>query len=325
MSTVQERHEPSVAELRERAAAAREAAPAKAPAKKQQKPPEPEVIVGKVQATEPYMSIELVDVERAHHYLGLNTRNRSVSKPQVRELATAMEQDKFLFDGSPVRISHSGVLLDGQHRLHAIIMSEKPQKLVIWHNIADEAQYIMDTGRKRTVADSLRLQGEKDPNVLGAALAAAYRWDQGVRGWQVASGSQRVSIQTPMLMQYLDEHPEIRNGLRAASRVRGISRVSSSMLAFAYYLFERIDENSAEDAAAFFQKLENGEGLNAGDPILTLRQQWIRMAANRDLAPKALYLAQIIRAWNAWRDGEKIWKFSIRLGGNSPSDFPEPH
>lgn len=306
-----------MAELMERSAQQ------KRPTKKQ---PAPAVIEGKVQRTEPYMTVEEITPERAQELLGHNLENRNVSQGQVNELAEAMTNEMFVFDGAPIRIAPGGRLLDGQHRLLAILKSGTTQKLAVWWNVPEHAQNTMDTGRKRSIADALKLRGEKDTAVLGAVLGAGYRWDKGLRGTAVMQGSKKVPVQHPMLLAYLEEHPEIRDGIRASSRVRALTRAPMSVLAFAYFLFSRIDDDAAEeDAAKFFDMLATGEGLRPGHPIHTLRQQWMRLSVDRDRVPSALYLAQMIRAWNAFRDGEDFWKFSIRLGGARPSDFPEPH
>lgn len=299
---------------------------AKTAAKKAAAPAPSGVVVGVVKdPSGPYMKVEQVGPERAQELLGHNVENRIVSSVQVNELAEAMRQGMFVFDGSPLRVSHSGRLLDGQHRLLAILKSETTQTLAIWYNVSDEAQIIMDTGRRRSFGDALKLRGEKDTAVLGAIIRAAYRWDQGVRGAAVVEGTQKVSAQYPILLEYLDQHPEVREGIRPGSRVRAVTRVPMSVLGVAYFLFQRLDEDAPEDTAVFFHRLATGEELAPGNPVHTLRQQWIRMAADRDKPPTALYLAQMVRAWNAYRDGEQFWKFSIRVGGSRPSDFPEPH
>lgn len=276
---------------------------------------------------QPTHSVELVTPEMAHELIGLNVRNRNLNKYLVENYANAMAAGAWNFDGAPIRISPEGVLLDGQHRLHAIIKSGTSQLFSIWRNIPEDAQNTMDTGRKRSLGDALKLRGEKDATTLGAVLALSYRWSKGVRGTLLSQGTGQIPVQIPHLLEFLDQHPEIRNGLRPASRVRGaVGRVPLSVLGTAHWIFSTLDEEkAADDAEEFFNMLHTGEGLQAGNPIHTLRNQWVRAGQSLVTVPSSYYLAIMIKAWNAWRDGEENYKLLYRPGGSKPEPFPEPH
>lgn len=65
----------------------------------------------------------LVDPKKAELWLKKNTKNRKVSNRHVSQLANEMKEGKWLLNGQAIAFSKDGVLLDGQHRLLAVIMS----------------------------------------------------------------------------------------------------------------------------------------------------------------------------------------------------------
>ena len=75
--------------------------------------------------------VETITPQLAEIYLGKNTHNRNIRKPVVGKYANDMENGFWNFDGAPIRFADDGTLLDGQHRLHAIIKSNKAIDLLV--------------------------------------------------------------------------------------------------------------------------------------------------------------------------------------------------
>jgi len=91
---------------------------------------------------------------------------------------------------------------------------------------------------------------------------------------------------------------------------------------FCAVLFERLDHT---DAAFFWERLVDGVGLEAGSPILALRDFIAREAASsRPTLRPDIGAAYIIKAWNAYREGRDVKLLHFRVGGATPERFPEP-
>jgi hypothetical protein len=279
----------------------------------------------------PVHEMVLVTPEIAGQWLANNPHNRNLRRHKVDEYAQAMREGTWNFDGMPIRRGRMEdgreVVLDGQHRLHAIIEADTPQLMSVWRFIKVEAQDTMDTGLKRQASDALKMRGEKDTAALAGVIALSARWTRGVRGSNLTVNTGPGSISIPALLKFLEEHQDLRDGVRPSGRVRTAvgGRVPVSVLGTCYWLFSNLpDENANEDTIAFFGQLESGEGLTEGSPILALRNQWIRVARDKISTHQSYYMAQLIKTWNMWRAGETASRIIFKAGGANPEPFPEP-
>lgn len=272
-------------------------------------------------AVTPKHELRQIGPKEAEELLAHSAPNRKISDNIVKTYAEAMREKRWNFDGDPIRISPTGELLDGQHRLTAITQAGSTLQFSVWSNINPAAQDTMDIGRRRSLSDALQIRGEKYSTGLAALTGLAYRWDKGVRGPQLIAG--KISIQTPLLLEYLAQHPELRDSLAPAENVRRALGIQLSIASLADSLFRRIDVNDAE---GFNEALVKGVGLAEGSPVLALRA-----AINLNAKPTThrvhptVTLALLIKAWNNWRDGVPTKVLTYKPGGTHPEAFPEPH
>lgn len=98
-----------------------------------------------------------------------NNGNRRVRRWWVEALAQSMKRGKFITTHQGVAFTSSGRLIDGQHRLMAIIASEIPQTLLVVRNLPEEAFSYIDIGVKRSTPDVTGLS-QKTSEVCRLAL-----------------------------------------------------------------------------------------------------------------------------------------------------------
>lgn len=113
--------------------------------------------------------VVLMTPEMAAALLERNTDNRHVRKPHVKYLAGIIERGEWILTNQGVGISKSGRLLDGQHRLMAIVMADKPVNIQVTEGLDDEAYMAIDTGITRSGTDVTKL-----PQKLVAVLRRGY-------------------------------------------------------------------------------------------------------------------------------------------------------
>lgn len=107
-------------------------------------------------------SVEVITPEIATALLARNTGNRAVRRAVVSQLARDMNRGQWRLSHQGIAIAPDGRLLDGQHRLHAIVEAGIPVRMVVARNVAPEAFAVMDRGKMRTLRDVL----QQDPRVL---------------------------------------------------------------------------------------------------------------------------------------------------------------
>lgn len=98
---------------------------------------------------------EEVTPDLAKEYLTLNKENRPLSPTKVEEWAKEMKQGKWKETHQGIAFDWDGNLLDGQHRLAAIVMSGRTIKLMITANLDPETYRVIDDGMARDSKDLL--------------------------------------------------------------------------------------------------------------------------------------------------------------------------
>lgn len=108
--------------------------------------------------------------------LSFNTKNRSICRSEVQKHAREMREGRWMLNGQTVKFTGDsllalGRLLDGQHRLMAIVMSGVAVPMLVAYGVPEESYGTIDFGRRRTAGDILCANGEKNWIVLGPAAS----------------------------------------------------------------------------------------------------------------------------------------------------------
>jgi len=83
------------------------------------------------------------------------TTNRKIRKSRVDELARLILENKFYLTHQGLAFSETGDLIDGQHRLNAIIQANKPVEMMITTGLKQESFSALDRGLQRSMSDIL--------------------------------------------------------------------------------------------------------------------------------------------------------------------------
>lgn len=103
-----------------------------------------------------------VTPEMAKAILVGNTNNRAVKQRVVDAYAFDMAAGLWYWHtAEPIKIAEDGTLLDGQHRLLAVIQCGKPQGFYIAYNVPLNALGKLDQGVRRDAADNINLSSSR--------------------------------------------------------------------------------------------------------------------------------------------------------------------
>ena len=261
------------------------------------------------------ITIEMITPAIAQRWLDKNTHNRNVRPIRVKNYAADMASGAWEFNGDPIRFSDEGTLLDGQHRLEAIVASGVAIRMVVIRGLAHQAQNTMDGAITRTFGDVLALQGEHSVHSLASAVRSVRLWENGTRAF---TGNSVTS--NPVLLDTLHRHPWIREALPLLIKVSKIAHIPTSVSAALYMEFYRLDK---ADATWFFEMVSCQENLEIPQPIFKLRNTIEANRRNVRGTQNRTYVAAItIKAWNAYRAGTQIQSLGWRPGGANPEKFP---
>lgn len=104
------------------------------------------------------MRIEEVTVTpaMAREWLKANTQNRPLVASTVEGYAKAIRAGHWQLTHQGIAFSVSGRLIDGQHRLSAIVKADVPVRMVVIHDAPENSFDVLDRGRTRSISDVIR-------------------------------------------------------------------------------------------------------------------------------------------------------------------------
>lgn len=83
--------------------------------------------------------------------------NRELRPSTVSGLADAIRRGEWVVSHQGIAVSKSGVVLDGQHRLCAIVQADMAVPILVTTGVEDDAFKVIDIGLKRSNADVLNV------------------------------------------------------------------------------------------------------------------------------------------------------------------------
>jgi hypothetical protein len=242
------------------------------------------------------ITTENITPETAAKWLAEHNRsNRKLRPSRVRQYAQQMTRGQWMLTGDPVRFAADGRLLDGQHRLAAIVESGTTITAVVIRGVADDVFKVLDSGLGRSPADALDVHVQ-NARQKAAAVRLLYVVDCGgdPRNRDDQSAVSRVDV--------ADYHAEHAAALDyAASTGSKLYKAFSGGNASAWTAFVVLaGRASATHSEEFLEGVYSGANLSPGDPRLALRN-WL--SNNRRLPTAGHHLGLLIKAWNAWMGG----------------------
>lgn len=252
----------------------------------------------------------------AETWLSRNPNNRNVRKSMVDAYARDMAAGRWILNRESIKLDEAGRLLDGQHRLCALIVAGATVPMIVVSGLHPDVMPTVDSGVKRTYADALNLQGEENSPTLAAVTGRAVMWSRGMR---TNTGTVRP---TPLEMNtFIEDNPRIRTSAEVASRLTSRSLLPASVIGLCHWLFSDLDPDEAD---WFLARAADGDGLSADHPIAALRTRIIKMRVGGGRVNETDALALAIYAWNAHRAGQTRSRLKLPKGGLTPENFPEP-
>jgi hypothetical protein len=243
----------------------------------------------------------------AKDYLKRNTKNRNLSKMRVIGYSNEMKAGRWKVNGDCIRFDTNGELIDGQHRLHAIIESGCTIGYIVIMGLPVDSFETIDQNKPRTTGDVLSIDKIKNSNSIGAmstVLVNAYVNKSFVFTRNRDGGRDGTNASKQELLQFVRLNGDI---LQDASLFSGKKQIKAlfppSVSGSLYVILSSISKSKSKD---FFEKLSTGEGLYSGDPILALRERIFNEKSKGKRITKKMTFIWIIAAWNAICRGKTL-------------------
>ena len=234
--------------------------------------------------------------EIAATMLETNRNFRKVSPGRVSMFVRDMVAGHWHFNGETIKFNQvTNELIDGQHRLSAIIQSGVTVPcLCVW--VATDKG--VDRGMARTIAQLLYALGYKNAASTSSAVNVlfAYYGHVNLLTRHVITDAERETFINTLNSSRLTE------AVTLAERCRAAGFGKSGAWGAAIYLFLELDADAARD---FINRVIEGTNLAKHDPALTLRNKLITLHSfgRSGQAARLAMFTFIVKAWNAYRSG----------------------
>lgn len=271
--------------------------------------------------TKPSASLVNITPKMAGDWLSKNDHNRNVRSAVVSAYARDMEAGNWQVTGEAIKFNCDGSLLDGQHRLLAIIRSGQTVPILVVKGLPRTAQDVMDTGAKRAAADMLKLNGYINSTVLASAARLLLVLRETTSS---STGNAYRTFTNTEIAEFVKENPELQDAANAASSLYKHIDLTPSVLAVVWHW---LNKANPEACAEFFGTIAENATSGAGDPRNTLIRRLGTARRNGEHLTQATQLSFVVRAWNAWRAGDKLSILKDRAsdgkGGSTAVSIPK--
>ena len=266
--------------------------------------------------------IEEITPEMANELLVTNINNRELRQSTLDRYAAQIQDGLWELNGDSICISRDNKLLDGQHRLHAVVRANLPITSVVVRGLDPATFHTKDLGRPRTPADIFFIKGEKNVFVLTAALRLLAIYKRGDGEMKTEYGRAKGTILPNQLEKLLDSTPAIRNAVNICASAPHKKFLPGSVSAFLYYVLYSKNKTFTNQ---FFEKLgTQNKDLKPEDITILTLQGLLKQQKARGYTNQLQTSAYLILAWNAWITGKKLTSISWERANDFPKIvFPE--
>jgi hypothetical protein len=241
------------------------------------------------------INAELIDItpDMASELLRGNDKNfRNISDRRVDTMAKDMIDANWELNGETIKIAVDGTILDGQHRLNAIIKSGITIQMLVVRGLSCEGRSI-DRGQTRTVAQWLSHLGIPSASRVSATVRTILSYQAGQWG---KVHMNNVTITDSETIQFAKDNLEkIQDSLAVVRQKSFYALPIRATVAFV--ASEDKMPSKCKSVCWFFNALHTGVGIGENDAVFHLRNRWIKQTASSMLSP-FMQRVLVTQAWN---------------------------
>lgn len=230
--------------------------------------------------------------------------NRNLSSYLINKYATDIINGEWKNTGQTISITEDGKLIDGNHRLHAVIKANIPIDFVVARNVPEESFDKYDIGKTRQLSDVLTILGytKYSRHIAGALKLFVGYLRFGEKAFKrnqyfLSTITQKDVI--PILKIY---YPVFEEAAFLYSKKKNNKLISLGNLLFFYVLFGSVNKEKRD---IFFQDIISGLNLKEDCATSVLRNFLIQCKTSKfkqiNFYDESFL---IIKAWNKFYNNE---------------------
>lgn len=253
---------------------------------------------------EPAIKRELITPERAKELLSINGHNRRVREPAVIRYSKDMKLGRWKENTFElIKIAPDGKILDGQHRLMAVVKAAQPIWFHIAYNVPGNVFDVLDTGSIRSGCDVFKIAGVLNESVMPSIIQQYFVLKNGKNVKENANKNNKLTNNQLLEWYHKNENFWQHVVRKAHTWYKSFAKIlNPSSLGGFYAYFYSINETDAEN---FMNQLSTGQNIE-NEVVAQLRTRLMQDKMSlRKISPTVKY-GLIVKAWNAYRAKKSV-------------------
>lgn len=230
-------------------------------------------------------TVEKITPEMAKSYLEKNhSKQRNTSPTHALHLAQQMKAGQWMMNGEPIIMDENDGILDGQHRLIAIVHAGVAVEMMVVRGVSPDAFMTIDRGKPRSNGNIFAIAGIKNYNSAAACVSGVWNYRRALKveikreSQESLFGGSLNTYLRPSSQDMLDEYHRNESqyslAVALADKTRNlINKSSGSMIAGMALLDGKMGE---EWVRLFWDQFASGLDLSPTNPIYHLRERLIK-------------------------------------------------
>jgi hypothetical protein len=265
--------------------------------------------------------IETITPNLALAYLEEAAVNRNVSQPAVKRYASAMKRGQWTL-AQPIIFDPFGRLIDGQHRLFAVVAAGIPVDFNVLRGV--ESIRHLDAGRARKPADVLAMMGHKNTNVLAAVTRLVIHMESEDSVAPFMTGNASAAITIDDVIERADNDLDLQEiASEVSSKYKPVSRMLKSAALAGWFIYT-VRKNMEDDDLldSFLEEIMGNKPVGDHNPAAVLYRTLNNSRVDQRRLGKYERAAMLIKAWNAYVEQRPMVRLFFRAYGSRAEQFP---
>lgn len=252
-------------------------------------------------------AIETITPAIAADLLNRNTHNRRLSESFVDLYCEDIANGRWSMNGEAIKIAEDGTLLDGQHRLAAIVKANTDVTTLVVRGLPIETQGTMDIGRKRAVRDVLHIGNVPNASTVASIANTLVRWNKTSK----ISEFRFCSVSNVQVQSYIDAHPEIVNSAHFARSQSAGNPMQRSVVGVLHYL-ANVRFGLGEEFEQYIGVMKTGLPIYEGDAAYHFREKILRQLLSKSMFRPGDQLAMALNTFSHFVNRTPCTKIYIK-------------
>lgn len=251
--------------------------------------------------------IETITPAIAAEYLKNNQTNRALSMATVKSYSETMKRGEWLLNGESIDFDWNNNLLNGQHRLQAIVKSGQSIQTFVVRNLDPKVYTSYDCGRSRDAGQLIGMQGVPNYNCVATCVKIAYFLENSL---QICSGGRKpVNLTNYGIVNLFESNREgyIESAKFTVSIRHNVGKLPISMgyIAGVHYYLINVLKHQKEDVEYFLSSIFTYESCDNA-MLDSLRIRFLKDISTTTKLTFEYKQMLLTKVWNAYIEGKNL-------------------